>query len=356
MIVSVNKTQLIFFQVRGFLCLLILASLFGCSSPKKYLDIAGPAMGTSYTIRLVPQRGLIPEMNQIKTQVDSILNSINQQMSTYVANSEISLFNKIPTNSAIVISHEFKQVINRSLHWSNLSKGAFDISSLPLSSTWKKGKADREYDEVWQPPTDLEITLAKDRVGYDKIKLAQNSLIKSQKGQELDVNAIAKGWGVDRLFNFIKSIGYQNFMIEIGGEVRVLGKNNRGKAWRIGIDSPKPSIQPGEKIIAVVPIINKAMATSGNYRNFYEFDSSKFSHIIDPRSGYAIESNISSVTVVAATCMDADAIATALNVMSLESGKELVESLDEVEAYWVINKNEQFQTVQSSGMKVDSGF
>ena len=356
MIVSVNKPQRIFFQAREILCLLILASLFGCSSPKTYEDITGPAMGTSYTIRLVPQRGLIPEMNQIKTQVDSILNSINQQMSTYVINSEISLFNKIPTNSAIVISHEFKLVINRALYWSELSKGAFDISSLPLTSVWKKGKADREYDKVWQPPTDLEITLAKDKVGYDKIKLVQNSLIKSHKGLELDVNAIAKGWGVDRLFNFIKSKGYKNFMIDIGGEIRASGKNNRGKAWRIGIDVPEPNIQPGEKIIAVIPIVNKAMATSGNYRNFYEFNSSKYSHIIDPRSGYAIESNISSVTVLTATCMDADAIATALNVMSLESGKELVESLDGVEAYWVINQNEQFQTVQSSGMKVDSGF
>ena len=341
------------FQSRLSYGLIIFFVFFGCGGPKNYIDITGPAMGTSYTIRLVPQRGVTIEPKQAKAQIDSVLEAINDQMSTYVVNSEISLFNKASTNSAIIISPQFKHVINRSMHWSELSNGAFDISSHPLTLLWRKGKADREYEETWEPPTDLEITLTKENVGYKNIKLVQNSLIKPYKGQQLDVNAIAKGWGVDRLFNLIKSYGYKNFMVEIGGEIRIAGKNNRGEAWKIGIDIPEPNFKPGEKIFAIIPVTNKAMATSGNYRNFYEFNSSKYSHIIDPRSGYAIDSNISSVTVISEKCIDADALATALNEMSLELGMKLVESVDEMEAFWIINEGGKFQSFQSSGMKVN---
>ena len=354
MIALVKKYSLfLFIQTRKRYSLIIFLVFFGCGGPKNYIDITGPAMGTSYTVRLVPQRGVTIEPSRAKTQIDSVLEQINNQMSTYVNNSEISLFNKASTNSAIIISSQFKHVINRSIYWSELSNGAFDISSHPLTLLWRKGKVDREYEKIWEPPTDLQITLTKKNVGYKNIKLVQNSLIKPYKGQQLDVNAIAKGWGVDMLFNLIKSFGYQNFMVEIGGEIRVSGKNNRGQAWNIGIDIPEPNLKPGEKIFAIVPVTNKAMATSGNYRNFYEFNSSKYSHIIDPRSGYAIDSNISSVTVISEKCIDADALATALNVMSLELGMKLVESVDEAEAFWIINEGGKFQSFQSSGMKVN---
>ena len=228
MIALVKKYSLfLFIQARKRYSLIIFLVFFACGGPKNYIDITGPAMGTSYIIRLVPQRGIAIELNQFKTEIDSVLEQINDQMSTYVNNSEISLFNKASTNSAIIISPQFKYVINRSIYWSELSNGAFDISSHPLTLLWRKGKADREYEKTWEPPTDLQITLTKENVGYKNIKLVQNSLIKPYKGQQLDVNAIAKGWGVDMLFNFIKSLGYQNFMVEIGGEIRLAGKNNR---------------------------------------------------------------------------------------------------------------------------------
>ena len=338
--------RLLFVLMAAYLCV-------SCNNQKSYIDITGPAMGSTYTIRLVPQRGVRIETQEVKTSVDSLLEVINQQMSTYVDNSEISLFNKLSKNSAIVISDNFRTVIQRASYWSNLTNGAFDISSFPLVNTWRLGKLDRENKDVWIPPTDLEVTVAKSNIGYKKIKLVSTSLIKSFDEQKLDVNAIAKGWGVDRLFIYIQSLGYKNFMVEIGGEVRVSGSNNRGADWRIGIDSPEPNFQPGEKIFAVIPIKDKAMATSGNYRDFYEYDSKKYSHIINPITGKAVESNIASVTVLAENCMDADALATALNIMSLSDGMKLVESLDDVDALWVISRDGNLESVKSSKMRLD---
>ena len=333
---------------------LFIAALFiSCEESGTYNDISGPAMGTTYTVRLVPKRGLTANANLIKTKIDSTLESINDQMSTYVINSDISLFNKIRKNAAIVISNDFKEVILSSIYWSEKSSGAFDITSLPLTTVWKKGRKDREYEEKWEPPSGLDIITAKDKVGFKEIKLSQNSLIKAFKGQQIDVNAIAKGWGVDHIFNLVESFGYNNFMVEIGGEVRVSGKNIQNKAWQIGVDYPLINTVPGENIIGIVSLTDNSMATSGNYRNFYEHNSKKYSHIIDPRTGSAIESKIASVTVVAKLCMDADAVATALNVMSLEAGKEMVEKNDKLEAFWILSENGKFRTVQSAGMSIN---
>ena len=148
--------------------------------------------------------------------------------------------------------------------------------------------------------------------------------------------------------------GFSRFMVEIGGEVRTMGKNNKGKPWRIGIDTPVAGSLPGEQLFATTTLSNKAMATSGNYRNFYEFDGVQYSHIIDPRTGAALQSDIASVTVTGPNCIDADALATALNVMTVEEGKNLVESLEGFDAYWIIkNQNGAFESIASSGMQID---
>ena len=160
-------------------------------------------------------------------------------------------------------------------------------------------------------------------IGYQKIKFVSKSLIKTYKDQQLDVNILPRV-GVWINCFFVESLGYNNFMVEIGGEVRISGKNNRGRSWQIGIDLPEPNLQPGEKIYAVIPIQDKAMATSGNYRIF-TFIIQKNIHIINPITAMAVESNIASVTVLA-EAVDADALATTLNIMS-DEGLELVENL-----------------------------
>ena len=340
MIVLVRSLSKLYLKNRfTALCLSLVLFLASCERNKVYIDITGPAMGTSYTIRLLPKRGSNQNVDLIKAKIDSTLESINNEMSTYVINSDISLFNKLDKNAAIVITNNFRQVILQSIYWSKQSNGAFDISSLPLTTAWRKGKKDREYEDKWEPPSDLEITTSLDKVGFEKIKISQNSLIKTLKGQQIDVNAIAKGWGVDHLFNLIKSFGYSNFMVEIGGEVRVSGKNINNKPWQIGIDYPVINTKPGEKIMAIAPLIDKSMATSGNYRNFYQIGDSMIFHTIDPTTGYPAYTNMLSASVFSKTCFLADAYATSFMVMGFEKSKQLSSSIDEIEVLLIYYDN-----------------
>ena len=235
-----------------------------------------------------------------------------------------------------------------------MTSGAIDITIFPAVLVWRRGRNDRKYKDIWEPPTDLDIIMEMEKVGFDKLKLNGLNLVKTKRGQMIDVNAIAKGWGVDQIYKYLKSNGFTQFMVEIGGEVRTYGKNNKGKSWKIGIDRPRPGLGPGENIYAIASLNNQAMATSGNYRNFFEYDGVKYSHIIDPRTGTALQSDIASVTVTGPNCIDADALATALNVMTVEEGKNLVESLEGFDAYWIIkNQNGAFESIASSGMQID---
>ena len=145
-------------------------------------------------------------------------------------------------------------------------------------------------------------------------------------------------------------------MVEVGGEVRVIGRNKEGKKWKIGIDRPLVGNQPGDDILAIIALDNKAMATSGNYRNFFEFDDEEYSHIVNPRSGHALQSSISSVSVLGPSCIDADALATALNVMTFDEGKALIDSLEGFEAYWIIKDSKgNFKTEFSNDMPIVGG-
>ena len=167
----------------------------------------------------------------------------------------------------------------------------------------------------------------------------------------IDLSAIAKGWGVDQLFELFRNLGVSNFMVEVGGEVRTMGTNIKKEKWKIGIDTPIPDTVPGENIFKVAVLENQAIATSGNYRNFYTFNDKRFSHIIDPRTGYPVETNIASVTVLGTNCMDADALATALSVLNFNEGKALIESLDGFEALWIIKEeNDVLRSQSTSGM------
>ena len=356
MIVLVNRYLFIFLSkarlLLGFLFLLIIS----CSRIESVEEISGMAWGTSYSIQIVEDSNVNMDITSIKMGIDSIINNIDEQMSTYKLNSEISLFNQMPTGAVIKVSSGFAEVINRSIYWSKLTSNAFDISVLPMIMLWRKGKNDREYENVWEPPSDFDVFMEMSKIGSNKIRLNGLNLSKTTKGQMIDVNAIAKGWGVDQIFEYLISKDLLRFMVEVGGEVRVIGANNKGYKWKIGIDRPVVGNQPGDDILAVIALNNKAMATSGNYRNFFEFDDEKYSHIVDPRNGHALQSSISSVSVLGPTCIDADALATALNVMSLDEGKALIDSLDGFEAYWIIKDSEgQFKTEFSNNMPIVGG-
>ena len=327
--------------------------IFGCNRELPIVSFSGSAWGTTYSIKIVSDQHIAIEASEIKSGIDSIILDIDNQMSTYKVNSEISLFNSLSKNGAINISNGFSEVIKRSIYWSEITSGSFDITVFPAVINWREGKKDREYQGIWEPPTDLDIIIEMNKIGYEKIKLSGRTLIKTVKGQMIDVNAIAKGWGVDKIFDYLERNGIARFMVEVGGEIKVLGLNNKGQKWKIGIDKPIDGNNPGEKIIRVAELNDQAMATSGNYRNFLEFNGKKYSHIIDPRNGKSIFSNISSVSVVAPNCLDADVLATALNVLSYEDGLNLIESLKGYEALWIVDIGENnFEVKISSGMPV----
>ena len=341
------------FKARHLLGFLISIYFFACSGAEPIQEINGQAWGTTYSIKIVDQPDFSLNIKLIQSSIDSIILNIDKQMSTYRLDSEISLFNQMPLNENVNISAGFAEVINRSTYWSKLTSGAFDISILPLVLVWRKGKNLVDNNRVWEPPGHQDIIEAMSKIGYEKIKLDGRRLLKAIKGQMLDVNAIAKGWGVDEVFEYLKSQKLSNFMVEIGGEVRALGLNNKASSWKIGIDKPSENNQPGVDIVAIISLDDKAMATSGNYRNFFEFDGEKYSHIIDPRNGKSTQSSVVSVSVLGPNCMDADVLATALSVLSLNEGKALIDSLDNFEAYWIIKDiSGNFETKSSMKMPV----
>jgi len=330
--------------------ILVLFFGIGCSQNKEYVEFTGKTMGTMYNIRIVPDQNMNWKLEEAQIKIDSILLEIDQQMSTYKWNSEISLFNQAKINEKIKISSGFQKVLEQALYWGKKTNGALDISVMPSILTWRKGFVD-SFESEWKPPLINDIVSAKDKVDYAKVLLRGNILIKVIDGQMIDLSAIAKGWGVDQLFELFWNLGVTNLMVEVGGEVRTMGTNIKNENWKIGIDTPILDTAPGENIFKVAVLDNQAIATSGNYRNFYTFNDKRFSHIIDPRTGYPVETNIASVTVLGTNCMDADALATALSVLNFNEGKALIESLDGFEALWIIKEeNDVLRSQSTSGM------
>jgi thiamine biosynthesis lipoprotein len=307
-------------------------------------------MGTTYQLKYVSPNGLtVPAV--LKVGIDSVLIEVNRQMSTYIPDSEISWFNRSESTEPITVGEEFYYVVNRALYWSRKSNGAFDITVFPLLYLWGFGPGDTGVPD--QFPDSSTINRRMSHVGYEKIRTEKSSIVKLDPYISIDLNAIAKGFGVDAVFDYLESQNVSDMMVEIGGEVRVKGKNLQAKQWAIAIERPKLSAEREEGFDWVINLDNQAMATSGDYRNYFEIDGEIYSHEIDPRTGYPSQSGIASATVTAPTCTDADALATALMVMSITDGLELVESLPEVEAFLIIRETaDRFRSQQSSGMNV----
>jgi len=314
------------------------------------VEIKGLTMGTSYTIKIVNNK----DWNRIelKTSIDSVLREVNRQMSTYIPTSEISIFNRSEIGMKTPISSGFAEVLNRAQYWHNLTEGALNITVMPLLELWGFAP-ESSAQKTWEPPEKTKINQILKSVNMNGFEMGHGFLRKNNSLIKMDLGSIAKGWGVDIVSKFIQESGAIDFMVEIGGEIRTKGKNHAGQEWAIGIDQPENGNIPGKIINSVVPISDKALATSGNYRNYFKFDNRIYAHIIDPRTGYPIESDIVSVTVVGPTCTDADALATALMVLELKKGLNLIESLDGFEAYWIMHNYEGFETVRSSAMKIN---
>jgi len=313
--------------------LLLVSLLVACdSSPqnKTYkAQIAGRTMGTSYHITLFTQKPLNSSNElRLSKEISGLLQVINLRMSTYLADSQISQFNSSTSLDWFPVSSDFLSVLKAAQKVSQQTQGAFDITVAPLVEAWGFAKAIKS-----QIPSVKQLQEIKKAVGYKKITLRDTppSLKKSTKKVQIDLSAIAKGFAVDKISTFLISQNYKNFMVEIGGEIRVKGHAADGKKWHIIIRNPNlddPNIKQKTLLLT-----DKAVATSGNYLNYFIKDKVRYSHILDPATMQPKTQQAMSVTVLHDSAMMADAYATALMVLGQKEGQRLANELG-LEVYW----------------------
>tara|TARA_Y100001934_G_scaffold276288_1_gene372443 strand:- start:192 stop:1265 length:1074 start_codon:yes stop_codon:yes gene_type:complete len=317
---------------------LLLGFLFfytSCEQENGELSINGETMGTTYSIKIIDYSDNINK-GLLKNQIDSVLNNINTQMSTWDPNSEISKFNRWLSTQPYPLSKPLLTVIDSALSISKKTDGLFDISIYELMSLWGFGPNPKKG-----MPSFVSINNALSHSGYNKIMINRinNTIIKQHPMVKLDLNALAKGYGVDIIFKFIKEMGVENLFIEIGGEVRTSGKNKTKNLWSIGIENPLGGQKKDIDFAAIVHLENEAIATSGNYRNIVNIDGEAIGHTINPKTGFPIQTNVLSVTVFSRMSMISDAWATALMVMDYKTGLDYVNRFNDIEAIWIIEED-----------------
>lgn len=285
------------------------------------LEFTGPTMGTTYTIKAVEVPNGITN-GELQERVDALLANVNRQMSTYDPQSELSRFNQSESTAWVEVSPELVSVIDEAQRVSRLTDGVFDVTVGPLVNLWGFGPQ-MTGDNV---PADDAISEILAKIGYEQLHTrdAPPAVRKDRADIYVDLSAIAKGYAVDKIAEHLESLQIVNYLVEIGGELRGKGQNPGGNPWRIAIEEPNPGQRSIQRVIGIT---GQGMATSGDYRNFFEKDGQRYSHAIDPRTGWPVRHELASVTVVDASTMYADAMATALLVLGLEKGFELAEQL-----------------------------
>lgn len=291
----------------------------------------GETMGTGYSIKLA---GTVKksDLNTLHEEMEAVLTEVNRQMSTWDPESEISRFNHSTSTAPFSCSPALAEVVQQSLTLSASTGGAFDPTLQPLLNLWGFGSEGNER----HVPSEEELAVARRLTGWRKIKTDGRSfLMKSEPGLSLALGAIAKGYGVDRLAGLLEKADCENWFVEIGGEVAVHGMNPDGVPWRIGIQFPSTNPMDNQ-LQGILHLSDGAVATSGDYRNYIEEEGVIYSHILDPRTGLALRSDVASVTVVAPHCMDADGAATALFVLGADEGLRWVEEQPGLEALFLL--------------------
>lgn len=323
-------------KTKIFLLLLVSFGLVACqTSPSKYIVNNGMIFGTYYGIKYEH-----PEGKDIHKEIEDELKRLSNIFSHYEKESTIT---KVNNNIDTRLEVEFINCFNRSMEISELTNGAFDITAGPLISAWGFGPEDR------QKMTPGLVEALQDLIGYQKIKLVENKIVKEFPEMTINMSAIAKGYTCDLIGDFLRQKGCKNYLVDIGGEVVARGKNDKGKIWTIGIREPFEDPFK-EDLNAAARLLNKAMATSGNYLNFYEIDGKKFAHTIDPISGYPVQHSLLSATVVANDCMTADAFATVFMVLGKDIGVELARTVPGMEIYFIYaDENGENQVYMSEG-------
>ncbi len=306
--------------------------------------IRGQTMGTTYMIKYVGKTDALPKTEKIKKAVEKILKKVNRQMSTYLPYSEISRFNKYKQNDWFEISADLTEVVEKALLVSEKSAGAFDITVGPLVNLWGFGPQAKP-EKV--PPAE-KIKEVKKYTGCRNLSVRHSppAIKKDIPGIYCDLSGIAKGFGVDKVAEYLDSRDIEDYLVEIGGEVRTKGKNKDNRCWRLGVAAP----DNGLGIYKTLPLKNAAMATSGDYRNYFEENGIRYSHTINPVTGKPITHKLVSVTVIHDSCTYADAMATAINVLGPEKGYRLAQQ-EKLAVLLIIKEKDKFIEKMTSRFK-----
>lgn len=335
----------VFMRNRALVVLLILILFTGCTNlpgtgNENYMSIRGLTQGTTYMIKYKA-----PDSTNHHPQIKEILADIDSSMSTYKDHSIISRINR--NDPSVEVDEHFRAVYQTAQRVSRMTDGAFDITVAPLVNAWGFGFTEKKELDSIKVDSLLEF------VGYETIRLEDGKIYKDEKRTMIDMSAIAKGYTVDEVSEFLENKGVSDYLVEIGGEVRTKGKNPDGELWRIGIDKPIDSSNAATRELqAIVNLKNQSVATSGSYRQFYVEDGVKYSHTINPKTGYPVRHNLLSVSVFAEKCVFADALATAFMVMGREESKQLLRQRESLGAYFIYSDQEgNFQVDYTENIK-----
>ncbi|NLJ08344.1 MAG: FAD:protein FMN transferase [Sphingobacteriales bacterium] len=318
------------------LFLLFPLMLSSCSK-KEYTFLEGETMGTIYHIKYYSPEGI-----NLKQSIDSLLNSVNLSLSTYIPESVISKVNQ--ANDSVLVDEMFRLVFQKSKEVWEASSGAFDPTVMPLVNAWGFG-----FSKMNNVDSNLIDSLLQ-YVGFEKVKLHGNRLIKSNPYIMLDFSAIAKGFGVDCVAELLQSYHISDYMVEIGGEVRVSGLNPKGNKWNIAIEKPVENQTPDQMIDTIFAVTGLSLATSGNYRNFYYKDGVKYAHTINPKTGFPAFNDLLSASVIAEKCIEADAWATAFMVMGKEKSLNILKNQPNLAVFFIYkdeNNKERFYSSEN---------
>ncbi|CZF77370.1 Thiamine biosynthesis lipoprotein ApbE precursor [Grimontia celer] len=324
--------------------LIISALLFlsGCEQAPQQTHITGSTMGTYYSVKYLAD-GNAPASNDIEAEIDARLELVNDQMSTYRKDSELSLFNQQTGSEPFTVSKDTAKVVVEAIRLNTLSDGALDVTVGPLVNLWGFGPEGRP-DRV---PTDEQIAERRAMTGIEFLSVDGNNLIKTNPGLYVDLSSIAKGFGVDVVANYLASLGIDNYLVEIGGELQLKGKNAEGQPWRIAIEKPTSEQQTVQEIIAPGDM---AIATSGDYRNYFEENGVRYSHTINPATAKPINHRLVSVTVLDKSCMTADGLSTAFMVMGPDAALALANQ-ENIPAFFIVKTDNGFNEVASDAFK-----
>ena len=306
----------------------------------EYYSLQGFTQGTTY--RITYQH---PSENNLKGRIDSLLRVFDSSLSTYDSTSIISSINR--NKEHVQTDTLFRTVFREAGHVYQLTGGAFDITLAPLIDVWGFGPGEQlEVDSVM-------VDSLLQYVGMEKVTLVGDEVIKSHPSVMLNVNAIAQGYAVDVVAGYLEDLGCRNYMVEIGGEIRTRGMNPKGNFWRIGVDRPEfGNMIPGQQLQVIISMHNRSLATSGNYRKFYEIDGVLITHSIDPATGYPKDSRLLSATVLTDECMTADAYATSCMVLGLEKAQDFIEGMKNTDAYFIYGDDQgTYQVWYTDGLR-----